>query len=238
MSKRYLILLTFIISSGFVKPVFAQFVDNKLNLYVSYGLDKTFGSKSVNENSFIIPSLFANYKAAGIFTTKCLYDISPRVSLGLKYKYNKFNTWDSEQTNIYLFDNSLSVISSFAPVIQIGTKFKESGIYNKVSLSASLAPSYNLINVNLDESSFYNVNEGLFSDFNEQLLQSKNNSIGLDIHLQIEYAISQQLGFYFESGLTILKPVNSILYIDKMIYSIDVNVGLIIKMVIDKQMLF
>ncbi|MBN2772887.1 MAG: hypothetical protein JXR31_01470, partial [Prolixibacteraceae bacterium] len=110
----------------------AQVADKNLNIYTGYSIGSFSGKEMSNDDGFIYPYLYSNLTNLNGYSFKATYKIYPLFSFGLENGKMTGNNWSSENSKIY--KDATVNLKSFSPVFQIHTRFKESGIFNRLKI--------------------------------------------------------------------------------------------------------
>lgn len=220
------ILLISILSSNFLK---AQPIDNRVDIKILYGIAQPLGDKTVNEGNFITPSLFRGYDNSYYYSIEGFYKFHPNYSIGISWGSFSFDNWiniDSE-----LFSNSSSHLSSLGPLIMWHTRFKQTGVLNKLELFTTLSPRMTFIRSSL-------VQETLFSpepvNASNLIIESNYTFFGASLNAGVRYSISQNIDLNLEIGGS-YSMLNSQFYNDKNIVLLNAGAGIVFKLLRDKR---
>lgn len=227
--KRY-ILFTLLIVSLLSNNIEAQVFANKLNIYLSGGLNKTIGNTEINDNNFITPALLNNYKTGTNYNLKGTYKLYPFFSVGMQLKQTNFTEWENSKDST-LYKNSNSKITTFAPVIKVQTPYKESGFFNRFALYAELKPTLGNIKLELDKP----INSIINSSGNEiePILSSTDFIYGVGASVGVEMNISNRIGLFSDFSIDFHK-VDAELFNEKKFLYTSINLGVIIKLFTEK----
>jgi hypothetical protein len=207
----------------------AQIIDNKINVYIGYGLADIHGNKILHEDDFISPSLFANYIQSNDMSFKILVKQNQFLSLGFCYNtYNAFN-WKNQQYIDY--NESTLKQYSFSPIIQFHNKMKESGLQNRIKLYMEVAPIIGMSDLQLTYSLFdIQSNKGDVS----LPLNSNDPFYGVKVSVGTEVSINHYLGVFIScTGQKCW--ISSNLYNDKHFSNMQIEGGLFLRLLKDKR---
>jgi hypothetical protein len=147
---KRIILTTLALASFLISN--AQWIDNKLNIYLEFNRGSYYGKEMANEDNFICPSLYANYKNLYGYSLKGLAKAGQFCSVGLEVNYSNASNWELEGYSDY----SSSTIEgySLSPKFQIHTRFKETGLFNKIRFLIEVGPEIGISELYLVNSIF------------------------------------------------------------------------------------
>lgn len=131
---------------------YAQFIGNKINLYVGFNSGSFLGKGMTEENSFISPSLYSNYNSLKGLSFKGLIKKHQVYSLGLAFDFLRASNW--KHTNYVDYLNSSVRLYSFSPTFQLHNKFLETGISNRLKVFLEVAPTVGLSKLALNRQLF------------------------------------------------------------------------------------
>jgi hypothetical protein len=225
MRNRILIALcaTLILSSG-SSICEAQFISNKINFYAGYGTGGFQGDKSINENNFIYPSLYANYNKLDVILLKAHYNYKKHFSFGITYSHMQASDWEYPDSIYY--QGSEVAIQSLSADIQIHTKLAETGIWNRVSLFLELSPTTGISKLSLTSPLFD------IKDENGQIPQpggSRDKLFGIRFKLGSVVYFNQMLGCFLNYSYGYY-TVSSKLYSDDFFTSHILEAGIAVKL--------
>lgn len=207
----------------------AQFIGNKFEVNVSYGIVSPLETKDIIEGGFITPSLFRNFSEINGFSISGSFNYNSNYSMGVEWGKTEFNNWVNDKS--VFFVNSTASLASVGPLLKLHTKFKQTGIQNKVELYTRIYPYLVFINTLIPKENVF-ITEP--SNDLDPILQSNYSSFGTRISVGSTYAISQNIDLNFEIGGSYTK-LESHLYNDKQLLSINTNVGVAFKLVKNKK---
>lgn len=213
----------------FINDSFAQLAEKKLNIYAHYNWGDFLGNEMSDENALIYPNLYSNMSELTGYSLKTTYKILPLFSIGLESEKMTGKNWGSENSEIY---NDATVnLRSFSPVFQIHTRFKETGIFNRLKIYGELAPVFGQSKLQLKYPVF-DIDNGNTSD--KSLLESTDNYFGLKVGTGIDFAFSKAAGIYLAYSVQ-QNVVSSALYNEeKFLYS-QLSFGLYFRLLYDKR---
>jgi hypothetical protein len=221
--KRILLLICLFAIYGH-SELKAQFINNKININVSYGLITTLGPKDVNEESFITPSLYIGYENAFSVNVRGVYTFRPNISLGMEWSKLEFSNWSYNEEQVY--QNASSSISNIGPVIKLHTKFKQVGIGNRVEGYTIVLPYIAFISTFIPQENLFSIDPPVQEP--NSILESNTHSLGIKISIGGAYSVSQNIDFFVESGVS-YTSISSQLYNDKRLLSLNTNLGVVFK---------
>jgi hypothetical protein len=211
----------------FNQLLFSQFIDSRLNVYFSPGYSKTFGTSTVDEEGFITPSLFNNFKSGKNFALAANYKLYSFIGTGILIRNTSFSGWEmSSGESLYL--NARAGITSLGAILKLGTPVMTEGLFNRFTASLLCIPTYNMVNVKLDKSIF----SGSASD-TEDYLNSRTSSIGAEAIIQLEYSVHRNAGVFVHAGLSYVQ-LKSILYNDPRLIYFNTGLGAFLRLSKDK----
>ncbi len=219
------------LASGATGLLQGQVIDNKVNIYTSLGIVENFGEETIAENGFVMPSLYNNYKSNNFVLLRGTYKYRKFLSVGIELKKIQYDKWDDGNETL-LFEKASSNLFSVAPVIKFHNGFAPQSMFNRFTLSASIAPSVNFVNVRLDTDAFIDVHS--ISTEPESTIKSQIVSLGTSIYIGAEYAITQDIGIFFEVGGHCI-GVEGKLYNDKTLCAVSGSAGLVFKLFKNKR---
>jgi hypothetical protein len=223
--KKTILLITLILL--FNQLLFSQFINSRLNVYFSSGYSKTQGNTTVDEEGFITPSLFNNFKSGKNFALAANYKLFAFIGTGVLIRNTSFSGWEmSSGENLYT--NSKAGITSIGAILKLGTPATNEGLFNKFTASIQCIPTYNMVNVKLDKSIF----SGSVSD-TEDYLNSRTSSIGAEAIIQLEYSIHRNAGIFVHAGLSYVQ-LKSIFYNDPGVIYFNTGLGAFLRLSKDK----
>jgi hypothetical protein len=120
-------------------------IDNRFNIYLRYGAGGFSGKKILQENNYISPSVYANYKNLTDYSFKGLTKTGEVISFGLGFDYTEASDWALLGYNDY--NNSSIKLYSFSPIIQFHNRLKESGFLNRIRTYVEIAPTVGVSNL-------------------------------------------------------------------------------------------
>ncbi len=223
--KKYLLIL---LLSFACYSTQAQIINNKVNIYFGYISGAYSGEKILNLDNYISPALFPNFHAVNGLSIKGLVKYNKFLSIGLGFDYSIANKWSSDEHTD--FDNSIATNYTFSPTVQFHSPYKESGIFNRLTVMFELAPTVGSSKFELQNSLFE-----IQSD-NEQVtvpMNSKDFLFGIKTGAGFELAINNRLGVYFNYSFQ-TNWISSILYADTNMLNSNLAFGLKIKLIKDK----
>ncbi len=229
MKNRIFLLCTIICFLCHIHISKAQLIDNKINIYASYGTGKFHGKGQVSSGNFIFPSFYNNlHKIEGI-SIKLLFNATPHMSYGIKVSQSEASDWNYDNDNFY--SDSKAEMQTLAIPIQIHTKLSPLKLNSHFRLYIEFAP---LIGV----SSFSSTSE-LFQVQKADIdiispTASDDFYYGLTGGTGVEFAFSQSIGIFMSYSLE-YDRIKSTLYDDNHFTVSQFNAGIILKLLKDKK---
>lgn len=207
----------------------AQFVGNKFEVNVSYGIVSPLETKDIIEGGFITPSLFRNFSEINGFSISGSFNYHSNYSIGVEWGKTEFNNWINAES--IFFVNSTASLASIGPLVKLHTKFKQTGVQNKIELYTKIYPYLVFINTSIPKENVFIIEPS--NDLNP-ILQSNYSSFGARISFGSTYTISQNIDIHFEIGGSYTK-LESHFYSDKQLLLINTTVGVAFKLVKNKR---
>lgn len=211
-------------------PYFAkgQNISNKLNFHTGFALGKFHGNPSFNEGNFTFPALFPNLRTLNGYSLKALYRTHDYFSLGLGLENMRSSGWSLSGEEIYI-GSKVNLVSTTA-LLQVHTKFAETGTYNKMKIYLEVAPTIGSANLALANP--------MFTARNEDSIQPPesitNQFYGIGGRLGLEYSISQTVGVYGNFS-NAFHWISSSFYVDKNFTVSQLGIGMYVKLLKDKR---
>ncbi len=227
MKKIYILFILFSFSLG----IQAQLLNSSLDLHLAYGLADYKGSKIVNSDGFMHPSLYVNYQTVQTYSLKGIYDFDWTIDISAAFNLTTAKDWAYPEYNLY--EGSTTMVYEFVPAIMIHTPFRNEGWFNRIKLYALAGPSMGISMVQplvplVDISSSRTSEEEGSTEKSSDFLFGLNSNLGLEIYL------NQSFGLLFSCTYNISR-ISSSLYTDSYIQRFSVNAGVILKFKYDKQ---
>lgn len=207
----------------------AQFIDNKLDLKITYGVAMAPGDNAVHDKNFSMPSLFKGYKNIYYYSIEGVYNYRSIYSLGLSWNNFNFTNWINTDSEI--FTNSSSNVSCFGPLIKFHTRFKQSGIFNKLELYSTLSPHISIIRSSLYQQPLFSTEPILESG---QIIESIYSTFGTRISAGAKYSISQSIDINLDISGNYVK-LKSQFYNDKSLFLLNLGAGIVLKFIRNKR---
>jgi len=202
----------------------AQVVDNKVNIYPGYETGLFHGNESINDQNFIYPSLYPNFKNLSGGSLKILCRYSNYFSFGITLMHIQAHGW--EYPDSMLYQGSKMIMQSLSPTVQMRTKLAETGALNRIRVFFEIAPGIGLSKLMLTNPLF-----DIYSE-NGQINQPMNSSdlfYGVKGSAGMELAITQNFGIYFSYSYS-HNRVESKLYADNHFSSSCLSLGIVLKL--------
>jgi hypothetical protein len=207
----------------------AQLVRRNLNLDFVYNIGNFSGSEMSNDNSFIYPNLYSNFSDLNGFSIKATYKIHSLFSVGIEGGDLMGTNWFLKDFNLY--DGATVNLRSVSPLFQIHTKFKESGILNRLKLYGEVAPVFGQAKLQLKNPIFeINTYDESESDF----MKSTDNYFGIKGSTGIEFAFSKDAGVTLSYSVQ-QNFISSALYNDSGFLYSQISIGLFFRFIYDKR---
>ncbi len=211
------------------KNIEGQVIESKVNFHLDYLSGQFAGKKESGENGFIYPGFYANLKRMNGYSAKATYKIFPVLNIGLEGGKVNGSNWSYHESELY--QEADVNLKSFAPVLQFHTKFKETGIQNRLKSYIEIAPVFGQATLNLEHSVF----EVVLSDGNKkQLTEIINNFMGVKMGAGIEYTFSKdagiQLSYSFQQN-----SITSAFYTDEQFLQRQISLGIYLRFLKDKR---
>jgi hypothetical protein len=224
--KKFLGLLLF---SMLFMNVQAQFFHSKYSISIGKTSGSFPGSGMINDDSFIVPSLFRNYHSSSGFSFKTMSNNKKNLSFGMQYGIRTGTDWKWGRYSDYV--NSVSQIHSFSPLMRFHNRFKDTGLFNRIQLFIEGGPSIGLVRLNLNEPLFEIVHTG-----NDHLQPFYESTVfaGLNLAAGIEFTLTQVIGCFINYEIDVNRLSSSKFYSDQSFMHSQLNAGLILKLKKDK----
>ncbi len=222
--KRISFVLFFVSFS--LSGIYAQVIENKLNVLFLSGFNDVYGNTVFNESNYITPSLYANYTTGYSYKLKFDYKISTFIDLSLKLNNVRFNNWQYYTDDIY-FKESKSNLFLILPTIQIHNKFNEAGFLNRVKGYIEVSPLFGKSKLTLDNPVFNTYSESGVEL--APLIETSDFIWGMEFGTGISISISNSFGISSNFSYTYNK-VNSAFYNDKHISYTSLNFGIFVRL--------
>ena len=202
----------------------AQLISNKFNISLSYSFGSILGTETVNEDNYITPSLYSNFKNLSGFSFKGLINSKDYISYGINYDFQSANEWTTP--NYTDFKNSEIHLHTITPLVRFHNKFSEMGFSNHFIAYGELGPSIGISRLILSQS----VHDIRTDDNNSLSHPMKDENIfwGFKGSIGLEYSFTQSIGFFLSYSYN-MNWVSSKYYNDKTLKSSFINVGFVIK---------
>jgi hypothetical protein len=207
----------------------AQFISNKINIYTGFNTGRFQGDHSINDNDFIYPSLYANFKKLDGFSLKVLYNFKKHLSFGITYSQIKASNWEFPDSMYY--QRSEVTLQSLSADIRMHTKLAEAGIWNRVRIFLEISPTIGISNLLLTNPLF-DIQEGI--NMVAQPDGSSDKYFGIRGNLGAEVFFNQILGGFIDYSLGVYS-VSSDLYNDIHFASHIIDAGIVVKFMKNKR---
>ena len=120
----------------------AQFIENKVDIQLGASLGGLNGPSTINENGFILPSLFGNFYRYYGYGLKANYQVQRKWSVGAGVSLRQSGNWSYLEDNTY--EGSANTQQVLSIHIRVHNGFSALGIFNRVKFYAELAPEIGL----------------------------------------------------------------------------------------------
>ncbi|MDX2443916.1 MAG: hypothetical protein QNK30_08965 [Bacteroidales bacterium] len=220
-------LIIFIVFAGITAR--SQLIDNNINFFLSYSAGSFLGEEMTIEDNFNYPALFSNFQDVSGYKIQVLVKKGNHLSYGAGMELMEASDWVLPGHTD--FRDSRMTLYSLSPEIKIHTGFQTQGIFNRLRLYGSLAPSFGVILLNLAESPFeIQGTDTLQSTFleNRELFAGFSGSMGM------EYALSQGIGLFIEYSQH-FSWASSLVFQESAFFRSQVQFGLMIRILKDKR---
>lgn len=202
----------------------AQLIGNDITICSGYFRGLFQGNKSIIENDFIYPSLYANFKNLDGISLKVLYNYDKYFSFGISLSHLRAINWKLPDSMLY--QESKVNLRSLSPVVQIHTKLNETGAFNKIRLFLEVAPTIGISKLSLSNPLF-EIREGNASI--SQPTGSNDMYFGLRGSLGAEVSLTQAVGLFLDCSYGYYR-VSSKLYSDTHFANYGLEAGVVIKL--------
>lgn len=210
----------------------AQIIDNKIDLTLGAGIGKFVGTSIINDNGFIAPSLYANYKnlypasLKGIFIKKRFFDLGSSLNIA------SASGWETESYTDYA--DSRILMFGLNPLIRIHNPAKDYGLLNRVKFFIETGPEIGFSKLSLANPLFdIHDNDALVS----QPEGSNDLFYGLKSSAGIEVSLNQSLGAFIRYSYGYFL-VSSKLYSDARFSDQNIEAGIVLKLKKNKRFFY
>lgn len=97
---------------------FSQIIDSKLSLHIYYNNEFNIGNETVSSGSFIIPSLYENYKNRYSLGGSAYYQILKNTYAGINLNLGEYSNW-TYNDNLLFYDSKLKHADAIALIKKI-----------------------------------------------------------------------------------------------------------------------
>lgn len=207
----------------------SQLIDNKINFYFSYSNGKCLGKEMTVEDNFNYPALFSNFQDVSGYKIQILVKKGKHLSYGAGMELMEAFDWVlPDNTN---FSDSRMTLYSLSPEIRIHTAFRGHGIFNRLRLFGSLAPSFGVFRLSLAEPPF----EIQGTDTPQStFLENEDIFVGFSGSMGVEYALFQYIGLFIEYSQH-FSWASSLVFQESAFFRSQVQFGLMIRILRDKR---
>lgn len=226
MGKR--VLLTIILAFNAIVAL-SQLTDNRLNVLIGYRTGIFNGQEFVRDGSFISPSLFSNLSSSTGISFKTVLKLNGYFSIGAGADQSCASGWRSASSSLY--DESRLKLLSLFPLVQIHSAFRETGMMNRFSIFAEVAPSFGIAELTLENPLFEIQGEpGNVTP----LLSSSDPFYGIRVAAGLEFSVTRTFGVWLTGSFN-KNLIKSVFYNDKGFSYLDIGMGLIVRLANDKR---
>ncbi len=228
MKKLFIILV--LVIQGF--SLESQIINNKIDLCASFGVGKFGGSSILNDNGFVAPALYANYKhfyqasLEGIFMKKRFFD------LGASLNIASASGWKTESYTDYA--NSRILMFGLNPLVRIHNPAKDYGLLNRIKLFIETGPEIGFSKLSLANPLF-----DIHGSDNPVSQPEGSNDLfyGLKSSAGIEVSWNQALGAFIRYSYGYFS-VSSKLYSDTSFSDQNIEAGVVLKLKKNKRFFY
>jgi len=208
----------------------AQFVNNKLNLELGFGLQSILGNKDYLDNFSAEPFLIGEKLNSGSICLGINYNFNSFLSAGINLNYFSFNSF-SYTGELHIFNSEKISILTLKPNIQFYIPHQN---FKDVNFSLVLAPTYNKIMTIFSHEYSMLVMDGSSSGVNQiQYHEWNAYYFGVDFGLKIGLDINNFYGLYTKAGYNRIF-ISSSNFSDTGISNLYIQFGLDIRLFLNK----
>lgn len=221
-----------IFSVLFFIPVRAQIIDNDLDFNIGAGVGKFGGSSIINDNGFVAPSLYDNFKNLYLASLKGILMKKRFLDLGASLNIAAASGWEKESYTDY--SNSRILIFGLNPLVRIHNPTKDYGLLNRLKFFVETGPEIGFSKLSLSTPLFdiqSNDNPVSQPDGSSDLFYGLKSSVG------IEALVNQTLGAYIRYSYGYFS-VSSKLYADTRFSDQNIEAGVVFKLKKDKRFFY
>jgi opacity protein-like surface antigen len=225
------VFLVLIIFSG-CESVNAQLLGNKLNVFAGYESGGFSGAKAVSEGKFKYPSLYPGYGSLNGVNLKIQYNIKNHFTIGITLAQLFASKWENPDSMLY--QDSKIKMSVLSVDLLIHTKLADAGLWNRLRLSAGIAPSVGLSKLTLLHP-LYNIQQNGTAVASPA--EISDMFYGMALRAGAEFSLTQQIGLAVDYSYGYYF-VSSIVYNDKNIRMTLIDAGITLKLLTNKHILY
>ena len=207
----------------------AQFVEGRITLYAGYSMGVYHGESLINEDDFITPALYPNFKGMNGWMLKALAGGNQYVRIGVGFDHARAHGWEYREETDY--QGSEVVMNSYSLIAQFRVRLARTGFLNHFSAFAELAPVMGTSKLSLSHPLFDIDSE---DDPADQPMETTDLFAGGRATVGLEFLFTNSLGFYLSCAYS-YQWVDSKLYQDDRIRSTGLNVGFFARLMKDKR---
>jgi hypothetical protein len=197
---------------------FSQLFEDRNNFYIGYQSSIYLGNGLFNDHGTISPSFYSNLTSNNGLVIKDIFKLSPIFCAGFKLGFLMSANWQSN--NYVSYNGSKSTTINLQPVIQIHSKFRESGLYNRMKLYGELSPVIGFSMVSI-KNNLFDISS---SEENNDTFISNDLIYGLEAGVGCEYAFTNKTGAFI--NLSVQEGfINTPLFLDNRYTLLGLNVG-------------
>jgi hypothetical protein len=229
--KKLGFLITF--SMVLLFQIRAQFIENRMDLYIGLQGNSMKGDEMVREGDFTAPALFPNMETGRGLVFKGVFNLGNIFSIGAGLRQNKYTDWTLTGYDVY--QTALVKTSSLSVILGLHTPFKESGLMNRLRFSIQLAPVIGVCKFS-SEATPYIIISGTDNLVNGAR-ESKDFLWGAELSGGLDFTVSNDVGLYVRFGYQ-QNQVSSKLYLDDRFSSCYYEGGAIFRLSKNKRFYF
>lgn len=220
-------LSVFLLLVGF--ELHAQFIEGRINLYAGYSMGAYHGESLIDEDDFITPALYPNFRGMNGWMIKGLAGVNEYFRIGAGFDHVKALRWEYPEEMDY--EGSEVVMNGYSLIVQFRTRLARAGFLDHVSAFAELAPVVGTARLMLSNPLF-DIEKN--DDPAEQPMECSDLFTGGKGSAGFEFSLTGSLGFYLYYSFSYLQ-VDSKLYHDDRIVSSQLNAGFFVRLLKNKR---
>jgi len=174
---------------------YSQLLEDRINFYIGYQSGFYTGNELFNDHGTIAPSFYSNLTSNNGLVVKDVYNLSPNLGVGFKLGFLTSTNWKSNKYVSY--NGSKSATINLQPVIQIHSKFRENGLYNRLKVYGEISPVIGFSLVSVKNNLFFTSD----SEIKNNTFTSNNLIYGLEAGVGCEYAFTNKTGVFINLSL-------------------------------------